>query len=111
MGYTLPLWFTSEEIDAWDGYCAMRQELRKLQKVPFTERAMTGILKDLEKLRAKGENIVDVLDQSTKLGWRGVFPVKRIDMPLAPRNDLQRQLDNLMGKQHGNVGRGQKKPD
>jgi hypothetical protein len=59
--------------DAWTGFVEMRSKIRK----PLTtERAVTLIVKDLEKFKAQGHDPGTVLDQSTKNGWQGVFPLK-----------------------------------
>lgn len=57
---------------AWDGFVAMRKRIR----FPLTEYAARLVLKELGKLRAAGHNPTDVIDQSTRNGWRDVFPLR-----------------------------------
>jgi uncharacterized protein YdaU (DUF1376 family) len=59
--------------DAWDGFVQMR----RTGKGVFTERAAALILKQLEAMRAEGQDVAAVLDQSTANGWKGVFPLKQ----------------------------------
>lgn len=67
---SLPDWIDK---DAWAGFVEMRQR----RKFPLdTERARKGIIDDLTELKAQGQDPNKCLDQSTKLGWRGVFPVR-----------------------------------
>ena len=65
----LPDWVNRE---AWDGFVEMRKKIKK----PLTDRAMNLALKDLEKLRLEGHNPIEVLNQSTKNCWQGLFPIK-----------------------------------
>jgi len=65
----LPDWVPAE---AWAGYVEMRKKLRK----PLTDRAIELRIKDLARLRAEGQDIGAVLDQSTSNGWTDVYPVK-----------------------------------
>lgn len=57
--------------EAWAGFCEMRKKMGKT--VPFTARAATLILKELQALKAQGYDPNACLDQSTMKGWRGVF--------------------------------------
>lgn len=66
----LPEWL---DRDAWEGWLAMRKKARKSP----TERAITLALRKLDAMRQAGENIVDVLDQSTLCGWVDLYPVKK----------------------------------
>ena len=70
-GVALPDWLPKEQ---WQGWLEMRSRSR----APNTERALKLALADLEKLRAEGHDPASVLDQSTKRGWRGLFPVKQV---------------------------------
>jgi hypothetical protein len=65
----LPSWIDS---DAWSGFAAMRRKERH----PLTERATGLIVKKLETLRGEGFDPSAILDQSTRNGWRDVFPIK-----------------------------------
>lgn len=66
----LPAYVSQE---AWNGFVEMRETIRK----PLTPLATKRIIKSLEKLRASGEDVNAVLDQSTINNWMGVFPVKQ----------------------------------
>lgn len=66
---TIPEWIPD---DAWQGFLEVRKRLR----APNTDRALTGIIRELENLRARGFEPGKVLDQSTTRGWRGVFEIK-----------------------------------
>lgn len=70
----LPDWMPQA---AWFGYLEMRT---KKKKVP-TARACSLILKKLEKLRADGQDVADVLDASTINEWTDVYPVKPEPQP------------------------------
>lgn len=69
-GVALPDWVPA---DAWNGFVEMRKRLRK----PLTDRAVSGILKKLDELRARGSPPGAVLDQSTERCWTGVFELKQ----------------------------------
>jgi len=58
--------------ELWHDFLEMRKKLRK----PPTDRAKDLLLKDLEKLRAAGDDPNEVLKQSIKYSWQGVFPLK-----------------------------------
>lgn len=64
----LPDWLPQEPWQAW-------LETRRRMKAPNTDRALKLAIGDLEKLRAEGQDPGGILDQSTKRGWRGLFPV------------------------------------
>lgn len=67
--FVLPAWIEQE---AWDGFCAMRKEIKK----PITENAKGLAVKALEKLALQGHNPNAVLNQSTLHSWQGLFEVK-----------------------------------
>lgn len=67
---TLPDWLP---VEAWNGFVEMR--IRKRAKP--THRALKLLIADLEKFRAAGEDPSEVLDQSTKRGWTGIFSTRR----------------------------------
>lgn len=73
---TLPDWLPLPE---WEGFLAMR---KKIKKVP-TDRAIDLMIMKLETLRAAGEDIGAVLDQSTMGNYQGLFPVRQ-DQRQAP---------------------------
>jgi uncharacterized protein YdaU (DUF1376 family) len=64
-----PKWIPA---DAWNGFV----EMRKKTKAPLTHRAITLIIKELEKLRVDGHEPGAVLDQSTRNNWKDVYPLK-----------------------------------
>jgi hypothetical protein len=64
----LPSWIPEE---AWKGWL----EVRKKKHCPDTDRAMRLVVKKLGQLRAAGEDIGAVLDQSTVSGWTKLYPV------------------------------------
>lgn len=66
----IPSWV---DADAWEGWKEMRKKIRK----PLTSRAMQLALKKLEELKQAGENITDVLDQSTLNCWQSFYPVRK----------------------------------
>jgi hypothetical protein len=69
---TIPDWMPMPE---WEGFLAMR---KKIKKVP-TDRAIELLIKRLDEMRLGGEDIGQVLDQSTMNNYQGVFPVKPQD--------------------------------
>lgn len=66
----LPEWLDTE---AWAGWLEMRKKIRK----PPTQRAITLALRKLDQMRREGQNIVDVLDQSTLNCWVDLYPVRK----------------------------------
>ena len=76
----LPLWITQE---SWDAFAEMRKTIR----AKLTPYASQLILKELCKLKASGENPQTCLDQSTRNGWRDVWP----ERSLAPRLSVGQQ--------------------
>lgn len=74
----IPEWIPAEE---WAGFIAMRT---KIKKVP-TDRAIELLIMKLEKLRDDGEDVGQVLDQSTMGNYQGLFPVRQ-DKRAASRN-------------------------
>lgn len=66
-----PAWLPAE---SWAGYLAMRKA--KQRKAPFTPRARALVLAELERLKAQGQDIAAVLDQSVRNGWTDVYALK-----------------------------------
>jgi uncharacterized protein YdaU (DUF1376 family) len=64
----LPDWIPEDPWKAW-------LEVRSKNKAPNTPRALTLAIRELERLRADGQDPVAVLEQSTLRGWRGLFPI------------------------------------
>ena len=59
--------------DAWAGFVANRRQI----KFPMTERAAELVIRELDKFRATGADPNAILDQSTRNGWRDVFPLRQ----------------------------------
>jgi hypothetical protein len=86
----LPDWVDRE---AWDGFAAMR----KRQRHPLTDRAAKLVLGELEKLSAEGYDAADVLDQSTRNGWRDVYPIKA-GSPPQPAKGKQAETPDFIAR-------------
>lgn len=67
--FQIPAWVPAE---AWKGFVEMRKKIRH----PLTDRAAELIVAKLSKLKTRGHDPAEVLDQSTVKSWRDVFPVK-----------------------------------
>lgn len=65
----LPEWIDPE---IWKDF----HEFRIRIKAPLTNRAITDLVADLQKLKDQGHSPNDVIRQSIKRGWRGVFPLR-----------------------------------
>jgi len=65
----LPDWIP---IDAWNGWV----EMRMIRKKPLTDRAYNQAISKLDKLRAKGQDITEVLDRSTMNSWTDLYEIK-----------------------------------
>ena len=59
-------------LDAWVGFVNMRKATNK----PMTDRAVQNLLTKLEKMRAAGQDVAEVLDQSTNACWADVYEIK-----------------------------------
>lgn len=63
-------------IDAWMAFL----EMRKSKKKPVsTERALTLLIKDLDKYGQTDDQKIAVLEQSVKNSWQGLYPLKGND--------------------------------
>jgi hypothetical protein len=51
--------------------------MRKAKKQPITERGMELLLSKLGGMKADGQDLVAVLNQSVENSWTGVFPIKK----------------------------------
>jgi hypothetical protein len=52
-------------------------EMRKKIKAPLTDRALDMLLKKLNQLSGGStEKSIEILNQSTMNGWKGIFPLK-----------------------------------
>jgi len=58
--------------EAWIGFVNMRHATKK----PMTQRAVQRMLAKLEQMRAQGQDIEAVLDQSTNACWADVYEVR-----------------------------------
>lgn len=67
--YRPPDWVPAEP---WSAFVDSRRKSRH----PLTDRAAALIVTELAKLSAKGHEPGEVLDQSTRNGWRDVFPIR-----------------------------------
>ena len=67
-GSNFPDWIDTE---TWEAFIAMRKKI----KAPPTERAVQLLVKDLEKYKVDGDDPNEVINQSIKNGWKGLFPL------------------------------------
>ncbi len=65
----LPEWINKE---TWEAFLEMRKKKRSIP----TEKAIELLIKELEKLKAAGDDPNEVLNQSIMRNYTGVFPVK-----------------------------------
>lgn len=77
--------------DAWQGFV----EMRRKQGAPLTDHATKLIVGKLETLRTSGQNVGEVLDQSTLNGWKGIFAVDERNRNGYKNRAAQRTADNL----------------
>ena len=68
--YTVPEWIKK---DVWNDFLDMRKRKRAIP----TEKAKQLLVKELEKLRAAGNDPSEVLNQSIMRNYTGVFPIQR----------------------------------
>lgn len=87
---------TSEFTTAVRDFTEMRKKLRK----PVTDRALSMLLKEAIKLGNSNEDmIIQILNQSTKNSWLGVYPLKNTNYS-APKgrttkNEFMEMLENM----------------
>lgn len=67
----IPDWIDKE---TWNDFKQHRISLDK----PMTELSQKKMIKLLDKMRSRGQNIEDVLNQSIANSWQGVFEIKQI---------------------------------
>jgi DNA-binding transcriptional ArsR family regulator len=87
--FVLPPWIDRE---AWAGFEEMRNKIRK----PMTDRARGLIVKELDKLRAAGNDVATCLNRSTTKNWTDVYPVNNeahFSSGAAPREPKPRCID------------------
>ena len=80
--------------EAWSGFVEMRKAMPKSK--PFTTRAATLILYELQRIKDAGHCPNAALDQSTLNGWADVWPAKDKAIAKAPTTaaeDTRRMLD------------------
>ena len=83
------------DAEAWAGFVEMRRAMPKSK--PFTARAATLILYELQRIKDAGHDPNAALDQSTLHGWADVFVPK--DKPIdravkTAAEDTRRMLDS-----------------
>jgi hypothetical protein len=66
ISFTLPGWIPQE---LWDSFEEMRRKIR----APMTDRARMGIVNDLSRFKAEGHDPIEILQESIKKSYRGVF--------------------------------------
>lgn len=81
-----PDWIDPE---AWAGFVAMRQRIR----FPLTARAAQLVFKELQKLDG---NPNEILDQSTRNGWRDVYALKEARPNQSTPAPAGKQMQGLM---------------
>lgn len=97
----LPDWLSRDDWHRWIKY---RRELKR----QITESGVAGQIADLTKFYNQGQNPADVIDQSIKQGWTGLFKIKEDrrerssqdpDEPTNPtvRAALKRQAERAAG--------------
>lgn len=70
---------------AWAGFVEMRRAMGKTK--PFTTRAATLILYELQRIKDAGHDPNAALDQSTLRGWADVYPPKDKAIARAPASE------------------------
>lgn len=109
----IPDWIPADE---WKAFVEYRSKI----KAPLTDHAVKVAIDKLDKFRAAGENIADVLNQTILSGkWTGLFPVRndaragyqkgsgqgrpqsRHERNLETANEIRRRADGASPVQHG----------
>ena len=94
----LPEWLPES---AWSDFIEFR---KSFPKKPFTFRAQQIAITELRKLRDKGHDPVEVINQSIFKGWPGLFPVKQSQGQNPEFSFLDQQWQKLQSaKGHGTV--------
>ena len=65
----IPEWIDPE---AWKDFSDMRMKIKK----PLSEATIKLTIRELEKLRSKGQDPKAILNQSVMNGWQGIFPLR-----------------------------------
>lgn len=89
--YPIPDWIPAE---IWADWCAHRTQI----KHPLTELAAKATVRDLEGLRQKGWDPVNLINRSIANGWRGIIepngqPPKPQQQQQAPQNAPRRTFE------------------
>ncbi len=93
--------------DLWEEFCGHRDDLKK----PLTERAKRMALRRLEKFRAEGCNVEDMLEVAILNGWQGIWPVKNNDAkPKSAAERVRAASLRVVGGNDGNVWNALDKP-
>ena len=72
-------------------------EMRRSIKAPLTDRALDMLLKKLNQLSGGStEKSIEILNQSTMNGWKGIFPIKE---KRPPQNQFLRMLEEQENEQ------------
>lgn len=82
----LPDWMP---LESWENFIGMRKDIKK----PVTERSAKMLIKKLTALKEEGQNVAEVLDQSTRSSWSDVYPVKQGKQ--SPQAKTQNIFDSL----------------
>ena len=94
----LPEWLPES---AWSDFIEFR---KSFPKKPFTFRAQQLAITELTKLRDKGHDPVEVINQTIFKGWPGLFPVKQRQGQNPEFSFLDQQWQKLQSaKGHGTV--------
>ncbi len=72
----IPEWMPAE---AWRAFVEMRKAMAP--KVPFTDGAERGIVRDLTEFHEAGHDIAPIIMKSVKNGYRGVFAPEHLPAP------------------------------
>ena len=89
--------------ESWDGFIEMR---KSINKKAWTDRAEKMALSRLESFYVQGLDVNEILDQSTFMGWKGLFPVKAetygsgfAQKAVSRRDQAREAIDALTGEE------------
>lgn len=60
--------------NTWEAWCEHRRRTHT-KKAPWTEASARLTIRTLERMRAEGQNLDRVIEQSILNGWRGLFAI------------------------------------
>ena len=95
--FDVPSWIP---IEPWEGFL----EVRKRKRAPNTARAFQLIVGKLERLRAEGQDVAAVLDQSVERGWTGLFPLRQTSAAKPSRHAGFESIDYTEGLKQNSDG-------